>query len=156
MEKTKGFTLLELLICLSIMAIIGFFSLSSWRCFQESNEIRIRESSIKEAILYAKQQSFILKKKLVLAGLHNGDWSTGLILFIDKGDHHYVSSEQLIRQWQWSSTLVHVHWKGFYSKEYLLFAPDFRQSALNGQFEISGEEGGSVILVVNRLGRVRV
>lgn len=155
MEKIKGFTFIELLVCLSMMAILGLLSLSSFKHFQERNQFEIRKNTLKEAILYAKQQSFILQKKLVLAGLNEGDWSTGLILFIDSPQHRYNEKKQLIKQWNWSSSLVTIRWRGFHSGDYLVFSPELRQSALNGRFELIGKDGGQMKLILNRLGRIR-
>lgn len=156
MGKNKGLTLIELIICLLIISITSLFGISSYQSIQEKNQIQIRESILKQAILYSKQQAFVLKKRLVLAGLNEGDWSSGLILYIDKNDHRYSEPAQLIRQWNFQTSSVSIQWKGFYSKNHLLFTPDFRQSALNGQFEIAGKEGLRRVLIVNRLGRIRV
>ena len=50
----------------------------------------------------------------------------------------------------------HTVWHGFQSKDYLIFSTDIRQNTTNGFFEVTTPTQQKTMLVVNRLGRVRI
>ena len=151
MKLFKGFTLLELLLCLSLVSLIAFFSLLYTSSLYKKNQLQTVTAEIRNAIHAAKMQAFIIGKPLALTHLpHTKDWSEGMLLFVDNAKHQCV---QPLYKWHWKSG-IEVSWHGFQSKDYLLFATDLRSSMTNGYFVIRNAQQ-HVKLIVNRVGRVR-
>jgi len=151
----RGFTLMELLLCLCLISIIGFFSLTYLPPLYKKNHVEAISADIKTAIHAAKLQALVMGKTLVLTRLPDTkDWSRGMLLFEDNANHQFTPDIKPLYQWHWKSTGTHVSWHGFRSSEYLLFATDLNSCVTNGFFTIQNN-GQLVKLIVNRVGRVR-
>ena len=156
-KKTSfGFTLIELLASLLLLGVIFFLSFGLAPSLHHKNQLQIMVDELKGAINTAKLQSLITGDALALTHLPDSDnWADGLLLFIDNNKHQYTSGEVLFHEWHWKSLGFHIEWHGFQSKEYLIFSSDIWKSTINGYFEIVTPMNQKVVLVVNRLGRVR-
>ena len=110
---------------------------------------------VRGAIHFSKLQALIKGNDLVLTHLPGtDDWSSGMLLFVDNGQHVYTHDTRLVHQWYWHSAGIHLEWHGFQSKDYILFTPDIISSTLNGTFVITNTLQ-QVKLIMNRLGRIR-
>jgi prepilin-type N-terminal cleavage/methylation domain-containing protein len=148
LTRDNGFSLLELLICLSIVTILLLGSISSTQPLITKNNREILEDEIKGAIEFAKLQSLFSGQDLVLTPFSNNkDWSDGMRLYRDK---------EILREWHWPSRHITITWQGFHSDNYLLFSSDINSNTLNGTFKLTDSDHNLSKLIVNRLGRVRV
>ena len=151
-----GFTLLELLVSMTLAVVILSLCVSFAPSLYKKNKLRVFTDEVKGAIQYAKIQALITGEPLILTRLPGvSDWSDGAILFVDNARHQYASETNLLHEWQWTSSGVHLSWRGFQSDDYLLFTPDMSSSAVNGTFIITAPLHQKTTLVVNRLGRVK-
>ena len=102
----------------------------------------------------AKLHALMSGESLILMPIDKSKgWSAGLMLLRANSRHQYSPNENIIYQWQWSGTNVHISWHGLQSKQYLLFATDLKSSMINGYFEIKNPTQ-QIQLIVNRLGRI--
>ena len=148
LSKFRGFSLLELLICLSVVTILLLGTMASTRPLNIKNKREIIADEIKGAIGFAKMQSLLCESDILLKSLSdNEDWSQGMRLWRDN---------HLLREWQWASDGIIITWQGFQSSHYLLFSADMSRNALNGTFKIIDNDLKSSKLIVNRLGKVRI
>ena len=151
---TRGFTLIELLIGMSCLAILTCLSITFAGYIYQKNRLEVTTDELKHIIHYAKIQAQARQTSLVLAPLAKPDWSKGAILFVDNSKHALNSSSELLHQWHWNSPAIKINWNGFQSKQYLIFSPDLRYSAINGFFQLKANSQQQK-LIVNRVGRVR-
>ena len=153
-----GFTLFELLVVLSIFVIIFLFSWGVNPQFFTKNKIDLLEKQVANSIHYSRNQAMISGQDVTLNALDkSGDWSQGMVLFIDNSTHRYAEGDhaKVLYSWHWqSSPQLRLVWQGFKSKDYLTFSGNLRRSTVNGHFEIL--QNGVVVrrIVINRLGRV--
>ena len=155
-KRSQGLTLIELLVTLSLLSILFFFSTLLTHSFYKKNQFQIISDEIKMAIYTAKMQALMTRDTLVLTPLSGeGDWSHGMLLFVDNGTHHFIPNDPLLHQWHWASPDIQISWHGFQSKNYLLFAADIRRSTTNGYFMIKNNLHQQVKLIINRVARVR-
>ncbi|KTD30675.1 MULTISPECIES: GspH/FimT family protein [Legionella] len=155
MVRNSGLTLVELLTTLMIMSIVFTFCLPLGFSNNEKNQLQVLEHEISTAIRYTRNKALLHHLPLILTPLPNSvDWSEGMILFVDNKNHHYTERDTMIHQWNWLKKGIRVSWKGFYSKNYLLFASDINRLASSGHFTLQDSKGESVKLVINRLGRM--
>lgn len=156
-QYARGFTLVEILITFSIVAILCLFAFPFGQDFLLKNKLSARTEEIVTALHFARSQAALLNQPLVLAPLH-GDWSTGMVLFIDQNNNHtYESDDNRLFQWEWTDNDLQVSWQGMY-EHYLLFTPSELTSVLGGSFYLcpllSSLKGKKIQM--NRVGRVRV
>ncbi|PJD90631.1 MAG: hypothetical protein CK424_08120 [Legionella sp.] len=146
--RMQGFSLLEVLIVLFLIALIGSFGVPFGSNWYQTQVCFIMTQDIKQAIHQAIEDATRLNEPLKLMPIMNENWSSGLVLRVERtsNQHH---------QWQWKASGYQVHWHGFQSKDYLRFAPDLNQSALNGYFMIENQAHHGMKIIINRLGRVR-
>jgi Tfp pilus assembly protein FimT len=152
-HNINGLTLIESLICLTILIIALFFSLPSNTLLIEKNQVHGVETDIKNAIRYAKMQALISNEPLMLAPLSGlNDWSFGMQLS-SVNRHH--QEKTILYTWHWRYKNLQVVWQGFQSPNYLRFSNDLKHSTTNGYFLINNQHFKSK-LVINRFARVRI
>ena len=155
-NKIPGFTLIEVLLSLAILATVMCFSIPFASNLHQNNQIQARQDEIQAAIRYARTQSQLIGKNLILTPISNSNyWSNGMRIFVDNPQHRYTPDVQILHEWHWSSPNLQIIWHGFQSNNYLLFAADSSRNATNGYFLIQSQSQVILKLVVNRLGRVR-
>lgn len=152
----NGFSLIELLISLSLLSIILCICLPSVPALSKKNQLQVASNDIKSAIHFSKFQALATGNNLLLIPLPGeNDWAKGMLLMVDNAQHAYNSEAKKIHEWHWNHLGTQVTWRGFQSMNYLLFKSDISTSAVNGYFIIQNVSQKKIKLVVNRLGRVR-
>ncbi|WED44644.1 GspH/FimT family protein [Legionella cardiaca] len=150
-----GFTLIELLCCLLLLSLLFFISLPISLTMLHQNQLEIMEDEICTAIRYARKMALLYDVRLALTPLAEaGDWSRGMILFVDNKKHKYQPGSQVLHQWQWHQPGLQVSWNGFQSNSYLLFSNNLKHAATSGHFNLLTAESKHVKLIVNRFGRI--
>ncbi len=149
-SQIKGFSLVELLVTLSLISLLLVGTLISYRYFLQKNTLITMEDKLKTAIQYARVTAFSLDRSLYLAALPNKtDWSSGI------GLYDAITSE-ILYEWRWTKSVWHVQWEGFGAGQYLKIAANPLHAASNGQISIQNTSTGEEArLVINRMGRVR-
>ena len=151
-----GLTLIELLVCLSLLAIILCFTLPFGSALYQKNQLQLKANAIKNAIQMAKTQALLTGESLALTPLPEAlDWSEGMLLFVDDGKHRYTPGLKLVHEWHWKLTGIQVTWHGFQSKDYIRFTSELGRNTANGYFRIANATNAPIKLIVNRLGRVK-
>lgn len=157
MAKDLGVTLFELLICLSIFAVIAFYVSPFPIYFYKDKELEVITEEIKEAVQFAKFESILRGERLILLSINNNDWSSGMRLYSAVKDFKTNKvDKKLIREWQWKNFNGVITWKGFQSEKYLIFMPQISQCAINGNFIVEILKQKKIVLTVNRLGRIEI
>ena len=157
MRRCSGFTWIELLTSLAVLAIVLVFGLAAGTGFYQKNRLDLVSDDIKSALRHARLGAFKQDQPLTINPLPGPrGWSEGLVLFPDNPGHHYSATDSLIYQWRWNYPGITVAWHGFRTRNYLIFSTELRQSTANGYFLIATQDGYQKKLVVNRLGHVRI
>ena len=147
MLKIAGFIWVELLMSLSLFALLLLMGIPYTTHLFQKNKVQVIEDEIKSAIRFSRLRALSEGQDLVLMPMSaSNDWSSGIQL---------VNSGDRIFEWHWASPGIRVIWHGFQSNHFLRFAADVSQYATNGSFFIQSPSQPVVKLVVNRLGRVR-
>ena len=156
MNQSYGFTFIELMVVLVILAISLSFGVGFNQLFLEKNSVDRLEKQVINSIHFSRNKTLSSGQNLTLnSRVDPSDWSSGMVLFVDNPTHHYCEKDKLVYSWSWKSTPgLKLVWRGFKSDKYLLFSSSLRHSTVNGQFVIikSGVEVRHIVL--NRLGRV--
>lgn len=150
-----GFTFIELLATLALLAVALCFCLPISSAFHKKNQTQVIIDEIKQAIELAKTEALLTGDRLILTSLTENDWSSGMVLFKDTAPQDKRTPKELLHKWQWQTKGIRLTWYGFQSKHYLLFTPEIGSNTVNGYFLLKNALQQQYKLVVNRLGRVK-
>lgn len=151
---SSGFSLVELMLGITILGIICAACLPFYRESYNKTEITVIEKEIEGIVQYVRNRALLTGTNLTLNPLA-GDWSRGMLLFPDNKTHHLSSGDHLLFQWPWHfNKHIQVKWLGFQSKDFLVFSGNIRQASSNGHFVILHRRVEVGRVVVNRIGRV--
>jgi type IV fimbrial biogenesis protein FimT len=162
MQPGNGFTVLELLITLSIVSILVTMGVPSFKKFLEKQALRAAIHSIHSDLLLARSQAVYQDMSVVACPgtLSSGctgstDWSGGWIVFIDENaDRTHQDSETLVRTGMAVSNMAIHSSRG---RSSFRFYPDGSSPGSNGSITFCGPAGPPLArkLIVSNLGRIR-
>jgi Tfp pilus assembly protein FimT len=150
----RGFTVIELVFILVVMALLAVFSLGSFDSLIQKNEQETIRDDIKTIIQYARLKALELGGAVSLMPLDSkSDWSLGIMLtHWDKK----TNSITRIHQWPWQHPHWQVSFSGMNSNSRIVLTDKPLHAMSNGQFIIKNKDTGEQeIILLNRLGRVR-
>lgn len=149
----QGFTFLELLCCMAILAILTCAALPSFHTWLSKIRLQQVTHDIKHAIRYARNLAILEEKTAILAPINGRAWSDGIQLQL-KNDQHILNKDAILYMWEWHLTAVKINWIGFEHQQQIQFSHALNHATSNGYFIIeSGRLRHKIIL--NRLGRIR-
>lgn len=161
-ERSLGFTVLELMVTLSIATILLLTATPSLRQFSMRQAMKAAVTSLQSDLLFARSQAvFGNVDTIACPGAPDtgcseaSDWSGGWIVFGDaNGDQRRQSSEALLRH---GYGIENVRVLGTSGRTRLRFFPDGSAPGSNGTISLCGLNGpaGARKLVVSNVGRVR-
>ncbi|MCY1349697.1 type II secretion system protein H [compost metagenome] len=158
MSRTHGFSLVELLVTLSLLAIALSFAAPAFSELVAAQRTRIALHDLTEALLQARATAITTGKPISLAAT-GSTWANGWTLFVDdNNDGIRQPHERLIS--------VHESLEGIEirpdstSRKYIHYIPRGSSIQQNGAFHagnlvICGKSQRSYKIVINRVGRIR-
>lgn len=111
MTKDRGFTLIELMVTLSIAAVLAGLAVPSMVGMVRQNRITTTANDLVSASMYARSEAVLRGTPIVIcatddangaspACVNTGSWSAGWIVFIDtNGDGDTSLGETVLRVW---------------------------------------------------------
>ncbi len=75
-SNSRGFTLLELLVCLCLLGVLAAFAAPSWLRFQESARVEATRDQLMNDLQNARLRALQLGQALELSRLNDCDWAT--------------------------------------------------------------------------------
>ncbi len=94
MKKNSGFTLIELMITVSIVAILLTVGVPSLKTFMQGNQLIASTNELVSAIHVARSEAIKLNSKVSICSSNNGtscsgssSWKEGWIVFVDADDN---------------------------------------------------------------------
>ncbi|CAM2894523.1 Tfp type 4 fimbrial pilin related signal peptide protein domain [Legionella steigerwaltii] len=153
--KIKGFTLLELLITITLFIGLSIIGIASYTYFINKNERQTIIDELRTAIQYAKIQAVILGNPVYLVPLEGSlNWSNGMALKLLNKQTNQVKQ---IYQWQWNHPRWDLSWEGVGATNKITFSTYLGQGMSNGRFILMNKVTHEQITVIlNRLGRIRI
>jgi len=102
MHRTRGFTLLELIIVLSISILLVTIGIPGFQSLIQNNRLSAVASRIQSDLLFARNQSTNYLNYITVCPLENNvcsnNWGAGLDIFIDSdSDGNYDNGESLLK-----------------------------------------------------------
>ena len=163
MRKVKGFTLLELIFTVAILATVlslGVPTLTQWIQRSKTTDLQY---TLLHSIHYTRTQATQLQSIVTLCPGTNDcvqTWGDTLLIFNDlNGNGTRDADETLLKQIDIGYLGNKLDWRSFRRKTYVQFNAKGITTALNGTFHYCSdefEEDFKFAIVLSRTGRVRV
>lgn len=160
---TKGFTLLELLVCLAITSLVFSFAASTVGNLDRiihSSQSQTTVSELRRLLSFARASAAATGQRVTLcavntAGKCQREWDNGLAtVFIDRNRNRRLDKdERLLRQESRRNRQGQLSWRAALGRPYIEFKPG-GGTAQNGSFHYCPRHKlDAVAIIVNRAGR---
>ncbi|NNM59822.1 MAG: prepilin-type N-terminal cleavage/methylation domain-containing protein [Legionellales bacterium] len=163
MTKKNGFSLIELLIALSIIGIVLAFSLPQIVNYTEQTHADTRIIQLYNVLTFARNHALASNMDVILCPSANlqtcgGNWSGNLIVFSDTNkDNKHNMDEPVLRVLE-PNIKGSLTWKAFGSANYLKFVPYGFSNQQNGTFIYCSPSHQFTLsrgIIMNKSGRAR-
>lgn len=162
--RSSGFTFIELLIGLAIIAVLAAFALPSFTALWQQNEATVLQQQLLRTLQFAQQEARVRHAAISVCKSNDGatcggEWQHGQIVFLDNDDDGVIRSrDQILEVRQSSKQHAQLHWRGFpVYRDYVQFSPAMTNDD-NGTFWYcaSTQTKPAWAIVLNKAGRARV
>ncbi len=166
MVHSKGFTLIDLLIALSISAIVFGFGIPSFEDLIKKNQTHSTINHLARLLNYARTLSVSTTEIVTICPQQDDycgkDWNNGFLIFVDKNNNgKREESEKIDRAESLTSSSGSgkLKWAAFGSKYYLKYRPSGSAFQQNGSFTYCPKNNDPHYahqLIINHAGRIRL
>lgn len=155
-DENSGYSLIEVLVALSLLALLLLFSAQGYQHIKATIESRIVLSRLATLIYYARSEAIRMGCKVIIcksrdAHSCSGNWSDGQIVLINEQKPHVLLAFGAVKQGRLS-------FRAFQSSDFLHFMPNGTTFEQNGSFMyyIDKTAKPTWTLIVEKSGRIRV
>ncbi|MBL4820865.1 MAG: GspH/FimT family pseudopilin [Gammaproteobacteria bacterium] len=162
--KSEGFTLIDCLIAVTMLAIVAGFAAPDLQAMHHSKEGRLTLRKIADAVHLARSSAIQTGHMVTLCPSADGRtcggaWHNGMMVFEDKdNDHKMGDTDELLSHFQFPGLSGSLHWRAFQNRQYLQITPQGFTRYQNGNFTWCPSRDSKVTarqMIINRAGRVR-
>ncbi len=163
-QKQAGFTLLELVFTLAIVAILAISLPSVSASFLSSNKVIVAVNKIAADMAYARAEAVARCQNVELCKTRNGQvcirskqWEGGWMIFVDENKNRKREPLEAILKYQPKVGSINITYRGSGSSHYIRFRAD-GASGVNGTFAFCSDRTGQYkrALILFRTGRLRL
>lgn len=141
MLKTKGFTIIETLLTISIIGIITSLALPNFQYWLIKNRVDNEISQIYRLLSLARNTAINMESPVVICPLENNicvnDWSKELIVFIDLNGNRTIDKSSDVKSNEpiiYSKQHINPGDKLTYPRNRIVFQPTGQPGGFNGTF----------------------
>lgn len=145
-NNITAFTIIQMLISLSIIGLLLSVSIPSYQHFAAKQEAELAKQQLLRAINFARSQAIYQQRESVLVGAPQ--WTDG---------YEVKLGSKVIKKFLRIKNTGEISWRSFPLKNYLVFNAQGFTAYQNGTFTyVSKDQKFHWKLIVNQSGRVRV
>ncbi len=155
-KKHQGFTLIELMITIAIMAIILTIGIPSLQNLVANNRLATLTNSMIGALNIARSES-VKRNQLVVVRKSGSKWKDGWQVFVDSNKNHNLDGGELVIQKYAALPNDYFINPSSSFSAYVYFRPDGRSNS-NGNFYFCSSNKESLFreVVIHNSGRIRI
>ena len=161
--KQQGFTLIDLLLALGIMAITFGVAIPSFSDLVNRNRIESESAQLKTTLQLARKTAITEHKKVTVCPTLDEnsctkDWSDGYMAFIDLDEDRILDGdEKVLYQGDIRHDDISLRWKAFGRRSSLQWHETGITNHQNGSFEFCFREQPKLsrALIITKAGRIR-
>lgn len=164
LQKSKGFSLLDLLLTVSVVFLISFIGIPSLTNTLNKYRADTIISNLKRTIQFSRDRAATHNVVITICPSTDQrecskDWAQGIIVFYDHDLNKKVSAKEKILHYQPPiPDEYNLKWRSFQNKAYIQYSPLGYTLSHNGSFTLCPENGNlefARLLILNKAGRVR-
>jgi len=165
--NVTGFTLVELVITLSIVLIVLLFGVSNMEKFLLRQKMTSQLNTFVSLQRLARQTAIFKNSMITLCASRDGlsclsrkYWRDGVLVFIDRNANRIIDKEDKVVKFHKSEFKgLNITWRAYQNKSYLQFKSDGWTNNQNGTFRFCFVDKSAQYnraLIINRSGRARL
>lgn len=162
-QRQNGFTIIELIICITIIAILLTIALPSFSNLLIENKVSSQVQKLTQTLQLSRTRAITNNIRVTICPIDKSttcskDWSTGYMSFIDiNGDRQYNENDTIIFQHTENNKKITLNWRAFGHKRSLQWLATGITNHQNGSFEFcyEGSPKKSRALFITKAGRIR-
>ena len=154
--KEEGYTLIELLITLGLLAFLMMLSVPGYQGIKATIDARIALYRLMSLVQYAHSEAIRAGQRVTICKSNDGktcsgEWSDGQIVFINRQRPHILFASGRVKSGK-------LDFRAFQSSNFLQFMPSGTTFEQNGSFiYYSGAASKKIwTLIIEKCGRMRV
>lgn len=160
-RTSSGFTLLELLIAIALIAIMTTWVVPSLQLMTEKHRVAVEILRLKTALTQARNSAVTRRVPITVCPTQDqvtclDDWTAPLMLFVNQGDNGVRKADEPILKILSASDVRSVSYSALAGKSHVRFSSLGWPQGYNGSFIICGGHGKATRLVLSRMGRIRI
>lgn len=160
-DKDQGFTLVELLITLSVLAVVLAMAIPSFGSAINSVQQRTQINQLMTDLNFARGRAITSRRPVSICAGHencNGarSWSGQIMLFEDLNGNGKLDAEDTLLRISTVNTSHDWTWRNFRQQRHMTFKPDGTTHSLNGTFILCSQRVALKTIVINVTGRARL
>lgn len=160
----KGFTLLELMVTVAVLAILATFAMPSYQAFIEKQKVRSVLNEWQSAYHFAQREAMRMKKAVIFCGSEDGKsctknkahiFTNGWIVFYKSGENKVVLQDKALSDGRVGAYLNNLN---VFKESGLKFLANGRLNSAAGTLTVEIADGGrhSVKLSINAGGKLSI
>lgn len=162
--RMRGFTLVELVIVVAILAILLAVAVPALAPLVERQRAGSAMSALSTQMQLARMAAITYRRPAVLCPSRNGsacdggtDWGLGWLLFLDMdGNHQPDAADEILRNEPVPAARSHMRLVGTTGRPRLRYLPDGRSAGSNLTISVCNAQGALLgAVIVNNVGRPR-
>ena len=109
MQSSRGFTLIELMVTIAVLAVILSFAVPSFQDLIRSNRTQTQTNLLTNAFNLARSEAIKRGAAVRVSALNNGNWHQGWRVWVDSNGNNTFDDSELLRlfpAWTASNTLT--------------------------------------------------
>lgn len=161
MKKIQGYSLLELLITLSVVSTIVALTIPSLASLRNSNTVQASAQALLHSIATTRQLAVVRRQAITLAN-REGSWKNGWHIFVDANGNGEQDPDELSIRTQNALDAQIAVYANSPVGQYIRYLPDGRSYQRSGAFQAGTLwvchrqlEDSAIKLVLNDGGRLR-
>jgi len=164
MQRARGFTLLELLICLLLVAVLGALSLPGFSEMLAHRRSDAVMRKLADAIALARTTAVASGELVTLCRWGSGtecggNWQDGILLFTDHNGDRRINQDDAVRHYfSFPDADGALRWRAFQNRQYLQITNQGFTRFQNGNFTYCPASRKAELarqLIINRTARAR-
>lgn len=108
-RKSRGFTLIELIVTIAIVAIVALLGVPGMNALLRDMSARADSNTLLSSITLARSEAIKRGSWIWVSPLNNADWQAGWAVWLDDGDHSFNSSKDTqLRHFDAIESIIHT------------------------------------------------
>ncbi|MBU3070686.1 GspH/FimT family pseudopilin [Aestuariicella sp. G3-2] len=137
-QNSRGFTLLELLVSLTIISILLLSALPGMSHLLNKNEADSSISTVFRAWQHARSLAATRSQRVLLCGSDDGlhckkQWKDQLILFVDNNNNYQPDNDETLQRYEFNHSRGNLQTRVGFGKNYVIIDP-LGKAPLTGSF----------------------